>query len=77
MDEVSNYHRDIINVAMRELPWEKLSGKNILITGATGLIGGAVVEVLMARPNIDFHVFASGRNKERFEKRFEKYRDFE
>ena len=77
MDEMSNYQRDILNAAMAELPWEKISGKNILVTGATGLVGGAVVEVLMSRPEIDFHVYASGRNKERFEKRFEKYKDSE
>ena len=32
----------------------KLSGKNILITGATGLIGSTLVEVLMANPNRDY-----------------------
>lgn len=55
------------------LPWEKLSGCNILVTGATGLIGSSVVDLLMQVPRLDFHVYASGRNEERARVRFSKY----
>lgn len=64
------YKDDIQNVAKLSLPWERLSGCNILITGATGLIGSCLVEVLMSRPEIGYHVYASGRNEERAKERF-------
>lgn len=67
------YKDDILTVANLELPWEKLSNSNILITGATGLIGSCLVEVLMSRPNKDYHVYASGRNEERAQARFAEF----
>lgn len=65
-----SYTDDIHAVACLNLPWDKLSGCNILITGATGLIGSCLVEVLMCRPDKDYHVYASGRNEDRAMKRF-------
>lgn len=57
------------------LPWDKLDECNILVTGATGLIGGCVVDLLMAREPHRFSVYAAGRNKDRAEKRFAAYLD--
>lgn len=68
-----SYIKDIQNVARLNLPWEKLSGANVLITGATGLIGSCLVEVLMEHPNKDYHVYASGRNENRALLRFKAY----
>ena len=45
--------------------------KNILVTGATGLIGSALVDLLMAEGLHD--VYAACRNEERAGKRFAKY----
>lgn len=67
------YIDDIKNVACSNLPWKKLSGKNILITGATGLIGSCIVEVLMNHEGIDYHVYASGRNEKRIQQLFLNY----
>ena len=69
------YKDDIIAVTSLSLPWDKLSGCNILITGATGLIGSCLVEILMSRPNKDYQVFASGRNEERAMKLFKDFVD--
>lgn len=69
------YKEDILNIASLDLPWSKLSGCNILVTGATGLIGGCLVEALMLNPNRDYHVYASGRNEERARKRFAEFAD--
>lgn len=69
------YKDDIKAVALADLPWEKLSGCNILVTGATGLIGSCLIEVLMSRPGKDYHVYASGRNEERARARFAAYSD--
>ena len=67
------YQKDILNIFKADLPWDKLSGCNILVTGATGLIGGCLVESLMMNPNRDYHVYASGRNEERARKRFAEF----
>ena len=67
------YQKDILHIFKADLPWDKLSGCNILVTGATGLIGGCLVESLMMNPNRDYHVYASGRNEERARKRFAEF----
>ena len=60
---------------MKDLPWEKLSGCNILVTGATGLIGSCLVDMLMTNPNKDYQVYALGRNKKRAQDRFLQFKD--
>ena len=50
-----------------------LSKKNILVTGATGLIGTAVVKRLMSCTHQDYDVYAMGRNVERARIRFREY----
>lgn len=67
------YEEDILSVARFELPWEKLNHCRVLVSGATGLIGGCVVDVLMAHEPLNYHVYASGRNRERAAKRFRRY----
>ena len=73
MAEMTPYLRDILQVCSENLPWEKLSGCNVLITGATGLIGGGLVDVLMNHPHCSCQVYALGRNEERAQKRFADY----
>lgn len=72
---MSAYKNDIIQVYAKDLPWEKLSEANILVTGATGLIGGCLVETLMMNPKRDYHIYASGRNEERARQRFKDFAD--
>lgn len=67
------YIDDIKVVASLDLPWEKLKGCNILITGATGLIGSCLVEVLLSRKKKDYNVYACGRNEDRAIRRFSKF----
>lgn len=69
-----NYHDDISAVALSQLPWEELNNCNILIAGATGLIGSCLVDVLMARPNRSYSVYAMGRNLMRMKQLFDKYK---
>lgn len=70
---MSLYKDDIYKIFHADLPWEKLTGSNILVTGATGLIGGCLVETLMMNPNRDYKVFASGRNEMRAKSRFKDF----
>lgn len=69
------YSKDIKSIETFNLPFDKLSGSNILVTGATGLIGSAIVEILLQQCKNDFVVYASGRNEERAKKLFAKYSD--
>lgn len=70
---MSSYQEDILQIFRQDLPWEKLSGTNILVTGGTGLIGGCLVEALMMNPKRDYQVYASGRNEERARQRFKEF----
>lgn len=72
-----SYKDDIMSTATLDLPWSKLDRCNILVTGATGLIGSCLVEVLMSRPNREYHVYASGRNESRAKERFREFFDDE
>ncbi len=45
---MSLYHDQIQYNIKKDLPWMKLSGKTLLLTGATGMIGSCLVDILMA-----------------------------
>lgn len=46
------------------IPFEKLDGKNILVTGACGLIGSAVIDFLMEnKANCNIYAMARSRSK--------------
>lgn len=72
---MGSYKEDILKIFSQDLPWGKLSGTNILVTGATGLIGGCLVETLMMNPKRVYQVYASGRNEERARQRFKAFAD--
>ena len=67
------YRDDILEVGRQPLPWEQLSGCNLLVTGATGLLGECLVDVLMSRQDKDYQVWASGRDEERARKIFARF----
>ena len=68
MAEVTAYRQDLDRVAAHlRLPQEG----NVLITGATGLIGGALTDLLMLHSQC--HVYAIGRNRQRAARRFRAY----
>lgn len=76
MKRTTQYIKDIqAALAAFDLPWQQLSGKSILVLGATGLIGGCLVDMLMSHADLDCHVYAAGRNEERARKRFSAYLD--
>ena len=43
------YIADVDKVCSLPLPWEKLANKTVVISGATGLIGTFLVDVLMRK----------------------------
>ena len=62
------YLADLRRVQAAVPSMERLEGSRILITGAGGLIGSALVDVLMARGGIQ--VWAAGRDPEKLRRRF-------
>lgn len=73
------YKEDIDAVTALELPWEMLCGRNILISGATGLVGSFLVDVIMRKnqDGLNCTVYALGRNEQMARKRFDKWRGSE
>lgn len=74
MDLYANelYIEDLDYVAGLKLPWEKLQGCNILISGATGLVGSFFVDVIMKKneEGLNCTVYALSRNAEKAAERF-------
>lgn len=70
------YSEDIKSVANSNLPWDKLKNKTMLLTGAGGLIGTFLTDVLMYKNfqgDLNVKIIAVGRNKERAKERFFEY----
>lgn len=63
------YLKDIQDVSLLDLPWEKIEGKSVFITGATGLLGSFLVDVLVEK---NCKIYALGRSENRAKKRFKK-----
>ena len=73
MLDFSPYQKDIARLFQDGLDLERLRDKTILVVGATGLVGGCVVDVLMQNPARCYKVIAAGRNKERAQQKFAAY----
>ena len=66
------YLEDVDFVCGLDIPWEKMQGKNVLLSGATGLVGSFLVDVLLSK-GIDCTIYALGRNEEKAKTRFIKW----
>lgn len=71
----SLYIDDLEYVAGLELPWEKLKGKSVILTGATGLVGSFFVDAIMMKnqSGLECTVYAIGRNEEKAKNRFSRW----
>ena len=70
------YEADIAGIANENLPWDKLSGKSLLLTGASGLVGTVLVDALMKKnrdADLNVKIFAAGRNEKIAAERFADY----
>lgn len=72
------YQSDIRNVTNLDIDWNRLQGKTLLITGATGMIASALIDILMCKnKNIQgrdgIHIIAVSRNEEKAKVRFATY----
>ena len=72
------YIEDIKCVAGLDFPWDKLKGKSVMLSGATGLIGSFLIDVIMeknASDGLNCIVYALGRNENKARNRFSAYCD--
>lgn len=76
MIENALYFQDVKKIGDLKLPWNILKNRRILLTGATGLIGTFLIDVLMYR-NRQYQdgitIYAMSRNKEKAQQRFLAY----
>jgi len=68
------YQEDIKKCSKLPIDWEKLENKSVLITGASGLIGSFLIDVLMYK-QLNCKIYAIGRNVEKAYNRFKNYWD--
>lgn len=71
-----DYTDDVRYVANLDLPWHRLKHKSLMLSGATGLLGSFLVDVILEKNELDglnCTVFALGRNEEKAKARFEKH----
>lgn len=70
---MNNYNCSINEVINKSfINWEKLKGKTILLSGATGMIGSCLIDIIETRNkkfNDNIKIIAIGRNKEKAQKR--------
>ncbi|MDY2698581.1 MAG: NAD-dependent epimerase/dehydratase family protein [Lachnospiraceae bacterium] len=74
------YRQELRKLNNHLLPWEKLSGKTIMISGATGMLGKCLIDFLMlknATENAKIQIIALSRNDVRAKERFADYWDSE
>lgn len=69
------YLEDVETIADVDLPWEKLQNKALLLSGATGLLGSFLVDVLMQKNQYGLNctIHALGRTQKKAEERFLKW----
>lgn len=76
VDELIRADAEVI--AKSDIDWDTLTGKTVLISGATGYVSQYVVHALMMRnelKNSDIKVIAMCRSKEKADARFSQYYD--
>lgn len=73
---MKTYKEDLQLLLKQDIPWEKLSGKRVMISGATGMIGKCIIDLLMLK-NISISIVALSRNEKRAKERFEEYWDMD
>lgn len=72
----SLYLEDLAGIAGLDLPWDKLKGKTVLVTGGAGMIGSCLIDAVMyknAHDGLGCSVIALGRDREKLHTRFSSY----
>ena len=70
------YMEDVHSVCKLNLSWDKLKNKSVMLSGATGLIGSFLVDVILEKNimnDLNCTVYALGRDEEKANLRFVKF----
>lgn len=70
------YEEDLSYINNYELPWNKLEGKTILVTGGSGLIGSAFIDAMIYRNETKasgINIWVLARNEQTILERFGEY----
>lgn len=70
------YVEDVKKICKIDVPWEKLKEKRIIVSGASGMIGSFLIDVLMEMNrshNLNCVIYALGRDEEKLKRRFSLY----
>ena len=77
--EIQGYFEDVLRVAKKNLPWDKIAGSSIMVSGATGMIGTFLIDVIMYKnknkDDFSCDIYALGRSEEKAKERFSGYWD--
>lgn len=74
------YAQEMAQLTRLDLPWERIDHHTVLITGATGMIGSALVDALRARNSLygaGIRILALCRSRASFDRRFPGAQDVE
>ena len=72
------YMEDVQSVIELDLPWIQLQNKSVMLSGATGMLGSFLVDVILEKnyvEDLNCTIFALGRNEEMARERFSKFSD--
>lgn len=70
------YKAQVLTISTQNLPWRAFDNKSLLITGAAGLIGSFLIDVLMSAKDLHIlncKIFVLGRTSLKLENRFQEY----
>lgn len=74
---VSKTYINDLDFIIHEMSWlNQFEGKSVFITGATGLIGSAIADILLRYSEMhgkNMRVYLAGRNRKKVEDRFDKF----
>lgn len=73
---MQSYKQDLQALLEQDLPWETLSGKTVLLSGATGMIGKCMIDLLMMRSQTlekPIQIIALSRNRKNAEERISEH----
>ncbi len=73
---MSIYERELKYRAAESLPWEKLEGGSVLLSGASGMIGKCIIDILMKHNTMaenPIRILALSRDEKRARERFDAY----
>ena len=78
LTDIQEYYEQVEQYANYNIDWELLKDKSFLISGATGMIGKGLIDIIMYKnktENLNCTIIALGRNKEKANNRLGEYFD--